>query len=79
VVHVKKDGCAVNEEEIAARIQGIVQDAQVRRSKNSLQPAVGLLTTDSRDTWAQVREELAQSKLKLILNLHLADCYGKSK
>jgi len=69
-MQVKKDGCAVNEEELAARFQGIVQDANNRRSKNSLQPAVGLLTTDKRDSWAQVREELAQSKYLKCLDLH---------
>lgn len=63
VMQVKKDGCAVGEEELAAQFQGIVQDAHTRRSKNNLQPAVGLLTSDKRDSWAQVREELAQSEL----------------
>ncbi|XP_059489582.1 choline O-acetyltransferase isoform X2 [Neocloeon triangulifer] len=61
VIFLKKDGCAVGEDLIAAAVQGIVKDATARSSMNGLQPAVGLLTTDRRDTWAQVRELLAQS------------------
>ncbi|XP_065349254.1 choline O-acetyltransferase-like isoform X2 [Cloeon dipterum] len=61
LVLLKKDGCAVSEENIAAAVQGIVKDANARFSMNNLQPAIGLLTTNRRDTWAQVREQLAQS------------------
>ncbi|XP_023716544.1 choline O-acetyltransferase isoform X2 [Cryptotermes secundus] len=66
----------LTEEEIASQFLHILQDA----SRQPLPPLVGILTSERRDTWAVIREQLREDKknrknLEIIENALLLVCF----
>lgn len=57
----------LTEEEIASQFLHILQDA----SHQPLPPLVGILTSERRDTWAVIREQLREGETVSISFIHI--------